>query len=149
MEALFHKVADLPACNFLKKRLAHRCFPVVKILKTPFEKHLRTAGSDLTLRSDFFGTLFLDSRFQNHPDAVILQKYQSLSNQSFKDYLVHMPSLYLTLRFFNLGFVCSSLTVNTQKANACSPWTPCFIQFTHFTQQPAKEHSFTGQKQLF
>ena len=26
---------------------------------------------------------------------------------------------------FDLGFVCSSLTVTTQKANACSPWTPC------------------------
>ena len=30
------------------------------------------------------GTLFLDSRFQNHLDSVILQKYQLLSNQSFK-----------------------------------------------------------------
>ena len=25
----------------------------------------------------------------------------------------------------NLGFVCSSLTVTTQKANACTPWTHC------------------------
>ena len=29
-------------------------------------------------------TLFLGSRFQKHPDSVILQKYQSLSNQTFK-----------------------------------------------------------------
>ena len=25
----------------------------------------------------------------------------------------------------NLGLICSSLTVTTQKANACSPWIPC------------------------
>ena len=37
-----------------------------------------------------------------------------------------MPSLYLTPTLsFELGlFRISSLTVNTQKANACSPWTP-------------------------
>ena len=44
---------------------------------------------------------FLNSRFQNHPDRVILKKYQSLSNQSFKHNLPHMPSLNLipTLSF--------------------------------------------------
>ena len=31
-------------------------------------------------RKWLFGNFFLDSRFQNHPDSVILQKYQSLSN---------------------------------------------------------------------
>ena len=46
------------------------------------------------------GTLFLDSRFQNHPDSVILQKYQSLSNQIFKYNKAHMPSLYLTPTLF-------------------------------------------------
>ena len=31
-------------------------------------------------RKCLFGTLFLDSRFQNHPDSVIVQKYRSPSN---------------------------------------------------------------------
>ena len=36
-----------------------------------------------------FGTLFPCSCFQNHPDLVILQKYRSLSNQSFKHNSAH------------------------------------------------------------
>ena len=43
-----------------------------------------------------FSTFFLDSRFQNHPDSVILQKYQSLSNQSFKQNSAYMSFLNLT-----------------------------------------------------
>ena len=35
----------------------------------------------VTLGSDCLGLSFLESRFQNHPDLVILQKYQSPSNQ--------------------------------------------------------------------
>ena len=40
-----------------------------------------------------------------------------------------MPSLNMTPTFFflNLDFTCSSLTVTTEKSNACSPWTSCFI----------------------
>ena len=41
------------------------------------------------------GTLFLD-RIKNHLDSVILQKYHSLSNQSFKQNLAHMLSINLT-----------------------------------------------------
>ena len=38
----------LPACNFIKKRLQHRCFPldIAKFLETYFEEHLLTAASD-------------------------------------------------------------------------------------------------------
>ena len=36
LESLFNKVAGLQACNFIKKRLEHRCFPV------NFAKFLRT-----------------------------------------------------------------------------------------------------------
>ena len=91
---------------------------------TYFEEHLRTAASELIL--GLFRTSFLDSRFQNHHDLVILQKYESLSNQGFKRNSVHMPTLNLTLRFLlKIGFICSSLTVTTEKANSCSPWTSC------------------------
>ena len=65
---------------------------------TYFEEHLRTAASEVTLESDCLG-LHLGSRFQNHPDLVILQKYQLLLNQSFKNNLAHMPSLNLTPTF--------------------------------------------------
>ena len=36
LESLFNKVADLQICNFIKKRLKHRCFPVntAKFLRT-------------------------------------------------------------------------------------------------------------------
>ena len=38
LESLFNKVAGLKACNFIKKRLQHRCFPVniAKFLRTSF-----------------------------------------------------------------------------------------------------------------
>ena len=36
------------------------------------------------LRKWLFGTFLPESRFQNHPDLVKLQKHQSLSNKSFK-----------------------------------------------------------------
>ena len=48
LESLFNKVAALPTCNFIKKRLQYRCFPseIYKILKnTYFVEHLRTIAS--------------------------------------------------------------------------------------------------------
>ena len=49
--------------------------------------------------------LFLENLFQTHPDSVILQKYQSLSNQSFKHNSAHMTSLNLTPKpSFELSF---------------------------------------------
>ena len=41
-ESLFNKVADYQACNFIKKSLQHRCFPVniVKFLRTPILKFI-------------------------------------------------------------------------------------------------------------
>ena len=48
LESLFSKVTGLQACNFTKKKLQHRRFPVniANFKNTYFEKHLRTAGSD-------------------------------------------------------------------------------------------------------
>ena len=34
LESLFGKVASLQGCNFIKKRLQHRCFPVQFVKKT-------------------------------------------------------------------------------------------------------------------
>ena len=46
--SLFNKFIGLQACNFTKKRLQHRRFPVdiANFKNTYFEKHLRTVGSD-------------------------------------------------------------------------------------------------------
>ena len=43
LESLFNKVAALQACNFIKKRLQHMCFPVniTKFLRTPILKNIR------------------------------------------------------------------------------------------------------------
>ena len=48
LESLFNKFIGLQVCNFTKKRLQHKLFPVniVNFKNTYFEKHLRTAGSD-------------------------------------------------------------------------------------------------------
>ena len=42
LKSLFNKVKGLKACNFIKKRPQHRCFPAkfVKRLRTPFTEHL-------------------------------------------------------------------------------------------------------------
>ena len=48
LESLFNKFVGFQACNFTKKRLQHRRFPVniANFKNTCFEKHLRMAGSD-------------------------------------------------------------------------------------------------------
>ena len=42
LESLFNKVAGVQACNFIKKRLQHRCFPVAiaKFLRTSTLKNI-------------------------------------------------------------------------------------------------------------
>ena len=49
LESLFDKVAKVQACNFIKKTLKHKRFPVniAKFFKnTYFEEHLSTAASN-------------------------------------------------------------------------------------------------------
>ena len=158
LQSLFNNVAGLRVCNFIKKRLQHRCFPVnfAKFSGRPNLKNIcerlilvfllaacasslvdrfsykyvmfiitnlieprmgklmvnhligngcpefckQWTSRQLLFQIDFgkwlFGTLFLGSPFQNHPDSVMLKNYQSLSNQSFKHNSAHMPSLGLT-----------------------------------------------------
>ena len=47
LESLFNNIACFQACNFIKKTLQHKCFPVnIEIFKnTCFEDHLRTPAS--------------------------------------------------------------------------------------------------------
>ena len=48
LEALFNNVAGLKGCNFIKKKLQHRCFPVkfAKLFRTLFYRTLLVAASD-------------------------------------------------------------------------------------------------------
>ena len=68
MKKLFSKT-DLQACNFV--RLQHNCFPGTKAAYGYFL---------IDFTKWFFGIIFLDSRFQNYPGSVMLQKYQPFSN---------------------------------------------------------------------
>ena len=59
--------------------------------------------------------------------SVILQKYQSRSNQSFKNNSVDISSLNLTPNFsFEPRFCRFIVNGYYTKANACSPRTSCF-----------------------
>ena len=69
------------ACNFIKMRLQHRCFPVNigKFLKNLFWRTSAQACFWRDFRKWLIMTFFLENRFQKHPDLVILQKYHSLT----------------------------------------------------------------------
>ena len=52
LESLFDKATDLKACNFIKKKFQHRCFPVkcAKFVRTPFfYRTSPVAASDFNL----------------------------------------------------------------------------------------------------
>ena len=70
--------------NFIEKRLQNRCFPVNigKFLKKLFWRTSPDAYFWRVFRKWLIRTFVLKRRFQSHPNLVILQKYQSLSNQN-------------------------------------------------------------------
>ena len=98
LTSLLNKIAGREPCNFVKKRLQQMCFPVniANFLRTPILKSICVRVRLNDFRKSLFRTVFLDSRFQNHPDSAILHKCQSLSNQSFKHNSAHISSLNLT-----------------------------------------------------
>ena len=62
LESLFSKVADLQACQFIIKRLQHRCFPESfgSFLKNIyFEEDLQTAASNYSYFGVFSVSTFL------------------------------------------------------------------------------------------
>ena len=66
---------------------------------TYLQEHLHMAASEVNLGSDCLGLSFRTVTFK-HPDLVISQKYQSLSNQSLKHNSAPIPSFNLTLPNF-------------------------------------------------
>ena len=76
MEPIFNKVADLQACNFIKKRLQRRCFPenTAKILRTHILKNI---SKRLLLNKDI---------------RTISRRCSSVYIADFEQVLVHMDS---------------------------------------------------------
>ena len=60
LESLFNKVACLLACNFIRKRPQHRCFPAAKFLRKSILKN----ASKLTLGSDCLELCFWAAAFK-------------------------------------------------------------------------------------
>ena len=67
MESLFNKVAGLKTCNFIKKRLQRKCFPVNfrKFLKTllPFKRVCEGASLVKILQSYYFNIFGINRRW--------------------------------------------------------------------------------------
>ena len=88
---------------------------------TSFDEYLRTPASEVTLRSDCLEHYFWPVSFK-----TILK--QPAFKPEFQTQFGAYAVFTLTLRFLlSLGFLCSLLTVAAEKANACSPWTPCYF----------------------
>ena len=72
-ESLFNKVASLNTCNFIKKSLRHRCFPLkcTKFLRTPFfTEHLQGAASG---RRFWMRPLFADRETSGAYQSLVLE----------------------------------------------------------------------------
>ena len=120
LNSLLNKVANRKACNFIKKRPQHRCFPayIGKFLKKLFWRTSAYACFWRVFWKWLIRTFFVEKRFQNHSDLVILRK----TPVGFKPEpsLPVTPTLYFELRFHM--FIINGCG---KKANACRPWTFC------------------------
>ena len=56
------------ACNFIKKRLQHRCFPVniVNFKNTYLEEHLQTAAFKKRTAWEWYGNLYIQRHLGSH-----------------------------------------------------------------------------------
>ena len=71
----FMKLQTFRRSTLLKRDSKTGVFLLQNFWETHIEEYLRIGASELILQSDCPKLLFLDSRFQNHPHSVILQKY--------------------------------------------------------------------------
>ena len=72
LESLLDKVAHLHACNFVKKRLQHRCFPAkfARFLRRLFFLNYNTSGGCL-LPSEVFRIDFVDIGHENFSCRIL------------------------------------------------------------------------------
>ena len=69
LESLFNKVAGIQVCNFIKKRLRHRCFPLklANIFKKHFfTEHLRWLLLMMLLYDQYYWPVHLQHCWNNH-----------------------------------------------------------------------------------
>ena len=112
------------ACNLIKRRLQHRCFPVniEKFLKKPILKNICVR--------------LLLKRLQEVIDQDFLSG-ESLSKTSRLSNITKIPfafkpepSLNLTPTiYFEIWFPIIIINGYDRKASACSPWTSCYCYF--------------------
>ena len=118
LESLLNKVASLKPCNFIKKRLQHRCFPVniAKFLRTTFfTEHLRRLLLIVTAILSLYALIinnmrklepysFFRTKFQTH-----CQGYQSFPYENHYDYYKKLASrtwtVLFTLTYFSIFFL--------------------------------------------
>ena len=134
LESLFNKFIGLQACNFTKKRLQHRRFPVniANFKNTYFEKHLRTADSD----SSYILHTKLNKIIQEAdwpPDwpfqigLLFLLKHKItllyLLSFVFIRFITRYPSLLFIVIFcYSLSFVVSCCTTRCHSLNHSLPF---------------------------
>ena len=70
LASLFNKVADLLACNFIKKRLQYGCFPV-NIGKSLRAAILKIICKRLFLPLELFCTDFVDISYENASFSIL------------------------------------------------------------------------------
>ena len=122
LKSHLNKAADRKTCNFIKKRLQHRCFPVniTKFLKNWFWRTSAYACFWRDFRKWLIRTFFLESRFQNRLSNI------TKIPVAFKP----EPSLNLTSTlYFELRFPMFIINGFDRRANACSPWNSCSFLF--------------------
>ena len=86
LESLFNKVAGLKGCNFIKKRLQHRCSPILQNFKnTYFKEHLRTPAFDNCEDASTFASYMLHLLTHFTP---IFQFYTPWKRQKARGFLI-------------------------------------------------------------
>ena len=92
LESLFNKVAGLQCCNFIKKRLQHRCFPVniAKFLRTAILNNI--CERQLLYLTDFSEQLVFREAISQ----------SSLSNIFISNFYFTFVSLYTFISLNNL-----------------------------------------------
>ena len=115
LESLFNKVIGLQTCNFIKRSLQHKCFPVnmVKSLRTAFFiKHLRWLllifvkfTGELFFRTPATACLFSDiARVSLLSLIVLIVRHRTKMKFSIKDFFSTFTEEILNGK---LHFLCS------------------------------------------
>ena len=106
LESLFNKNAGLKACNFIKKTLQHRCFPVkfAKFLKRPFfAEHIRWLLLEISHELSLIA-------FENNKWCHFVVSTGSPAFISFYYYRKLLFISFLSISFFFSNFFVNSTT---------------------------------------